>query len=405
MLNGIKSALQKRILVIWFTVLIVLALLPNSFIRETPLQFSITIILFVSYIFLFWIPKNNWKPYWIEFSAVLIGIVSLLKGILVGGEGYGLMIPLAVFIGHNIGGRRSLVYATLFGICTTMLLLFDQNLALVHISSFALTYIGCYVGSRGYRIQNEAYETNQRHYAELQKAHAELQEAHQQLQDAAIDTMQVAVLEERTRIARDIHDALGHSLTSLIVQLHAVKYMLQDGPAHAQEAVQNMLGVAKQSLEEIRSSVHTLASDNTWLGLMPLRALVSQVEKHTGLKMEIVSDDLDMPLTQEITITLYRILQEAITNTLRHSNATNMKVYVEEQDGAIHLSIQDNGSITRNSQIKPGFGLNGMQERIDALHGTLTYFIRETHGFQMNVTIPIKKHENNIFGKERIMDE
>jgi signal transduction histidine kinase len=404
LLNEMKAAIKERLMLILFIGLIVFALLPNSYMTETPLQFSITIIMSISYIFLFWIPNENWKPIQLETITVVIGTVSLVKSLVVGGEGYGMMLPLAIYIGHYIGGNRSILYASFFCICTSLLLMFDENLAFVHVVSFILTYIGCYLGSRGYRIQNEAYESNQLHLEELQKAHLELQEAHEQLQDAAIDTMQVAVLEERTRIARDIHDALGHSLTSLIVQLHALKYMLHEGPPQAQDAVQNMLGVAKQSLEEIRSSVHTLASDSTWLGLTPLRSLISQAEKHTGLKMELQADELDIPLSREIAISLYRVLQEAITNTLRHSDASHLKIIVKEQSGSIHLSIQDDGSITRKNKIKPGFGLMGMQERIDTLNGTLTYFIREPHGFQMNVSIPIENHENLKYGKERIMD-
>jgi len=394
LLKGIKEALHKRILIIWFTVLIVLALLPESFMRETPLQFSITIVLFISYIFLFWLPKKNWKSHWNELIAVAIGIFSLLKGLLVGGEAYGMMMPLAVFIGYYIGTKRSLLYVTFFALLATLLLIFDEKSGLQHIVPFILTYSGCYIGSRGYRIQNEAYEASQLHVQELQKAHVELQEAHGQLQEAAIDTMQIAVLEERTRIARDIHDALGHSLTSLIVQLHALKYMLHDGPPHAQEAVHNMLGVAKQSLEDIRSSVHTLASDSTWLGLNPLRALVSQVEKHTGLKVDITTNELDTPLPQQITISLYRILQEAITNTLRHSDAKHLQVNVKMLDHAIHLCVMDDGSISRDKEVRPGFGLTGIQERIETLNGTLSYFIREPHGFQLEVTIPTNNREN-----------
>lgn len=389
MLRMSIKAVQKRLLIIWFSVLIVLALLPNSFMRETPIQFFTTMVLFFCYIVLFWASKRNWKPFQIELVSILLGSLSLLKSLLLGGEGFGMMLPMAVFIGFHVEGRRALAYATFFGVCTTLSMYFENILPLVHIIPFILTYIGCYIGARGYRIQNEAYQMNQKHLEELQKAHAELQEAHDQLQEAALHTMQVAVLEERTRIARDIHDALGHSLTSLIVQLQAVRYMLQDGPPLAQEAVRNMLGVAKQSLEEIRSSVHTLAMDKTSLGLTPLRSLLSQAEKHTGVKMELISDDLDVTLSQEATITFYRILQEAVTNSLRHSDAKKIEVVLEHRGNNIFFTIRDDGSITNHSTIKPGFGLTGIQERLQKLNGRFRYFVREPHGFQIDVEIPL----------------
>lgn len=389
MLRMSLKAIQKRLLIIWFSVLIILSLLPNSFMRETPIQFYTTMVLFFFYIVLFWVSKKNWKPYQIELVTILLGSMSLIKSVFIGGEGFGMMLPLAVFIGFHIEGKRSLAYATFFGVCTTLSLYFEDILQLAHIVPFILTYIGCYIGARGYRIQDTAYKTNQLHLEELQQAHVELQEAHEQLQEAALHTMQVAVLEERTRIARDIHDALGHSLTSLIVQLHAVKYMLQDGPPQAQEAIRNMLGVAKQSLEEIRSSVHTLAVDKTSLGLTPLRAMLSQAEKHTGVKMELVTDKLDITLSQEITITIYRILQEAVTNTLRHSDAKHIEVVVENRGQHLWFSIRDDGSITPNKAVKPGFGLHGIQERLTKLNGRFRYFVRTPHGFQIDVEIPL----------------
>ncbi|MGG4495732.1 histidine kinase [Brevibacillus reuszeri] len=387
------KAIQKRLLIIWFSVLIVLALLPDAFMRESPLQFSITIVLCFLYIVVFWMSKRKWKPYQFELVTVFLGSLSIAKGIWSGGDGYGMIIPLAVFIGFHIDGRRSLAYATFFCAITTLLLYFDEKLKVTHIIPFLLTFIGCYIGARGYRIQNEAYKTNQTHLEELQKTHKELQEAHDQLQEATLHTLQVAVLEERTRIARDIHDALGHSLTSLIVQLHALKYMLQDGPEHAQEAVRNMLGVAKQSLEEIRSSVHTLAMDKTSMGLTPLRALLSQAEKHTSIKMELISSDQEVHLSQEMTITFYRILQEAVTNSLRHSNAKEIQVVIEKRNESLFLSVRDDGNIARGTTIKPGFGLNGISERIRQLNGSLAYFVREPHGFQLDVVIPLEQSE------------
>lgn len=383
------KAIQKRLLIIWFSVLIVLALLPNSFIHETPLQFFITMVLFFFYIVVFWASKKNWKPFQIELVTILLGSVSLIKSLVVGGEGFGMMLPLAVFIGFHIEGKRSLAYATFFGVCTTLSMYFEGILSIAHLVPFILTYIGCYIGGRGYRIQNTAYQMNQQHLEELQKAHTELREAHDQLQEAALHTMQVAVLEERTRIARDIHDALGHSLTSLIVQLHAVKYMLQDGPPQAQEAVRNMLSVAKQSLDDIRSSVHTLAMDKTSLGLAPLRALLSQAEKHTGVKMNLISNNLESTLSQEVTVTVYRILQEAITNTLRHSDAKTIDVHVETKPESISISIRDDGSITPDKAIQPGFGLNGIRERLQKWNGKFHYFVRDPHGFQIDVEIPL----------------
>lgn len=109
--------------------------------------------------------------------------------------------------------------------------------------------------------------------------------------------------------------------------------------------------------------------------------------------MELICSDLDVPLSQEMTITFYRILQEAITNSLRHSDAKEILVIIEQKKDILLLSIRDDGSITSDQKIKPGFGLTGISERIQLLNGTLAYRIREPHGFQLDFSFPIRQTE------------
>jgi signal transduction histidine kinase len=103
--------------------------------------------------------------------------------------------------------------------------------------SFALFSVVLYLNIRSRMQRNEMFELNKRHLAELQ-------EAYDQLQEASVKVMQYAVLEERTRIARDIHDAVGHSLTSLIVQMQALRYMIKKDPAQAEQSLE---GIGLQS--------------------------------------------------------------------------------------------------------------------------------------------------------------
>ncbi|MFP3416109.1 sensor histidine kinase, partial [Bacillus sp. SIMBA_074] len=85
------------------------------------------------YIVVFWMSKRKWKPYQFELVTVLLGSLSIAKGLWSGGDGYGMILPLAVFIGFHIDGRRSLAYATFFCATTTLLLYFDELLKITHV--------------------------------------------------------------------------------------------------------------------------------------------------------------------------------------------------------------------------------------------------------------------------------
>ncbi|MET3289046.1 UNVERIFIED_CONTAM: signal transduction histidine kinase [Brevibacillus sp. OAP136] len=387
MFETISAYMNRHVTPIWFFILMLLAWLPNAFASKNAMQLLTSFVLFAVYMGMFLIPQHRRNPALLRFAVYTVGVLTLIKGVFWGDEGFGLIIMLAIFIGLRILGKEAFWIAAFFGV-TTAVLLFLIHHKYLEIIPFLLTFAGIFSGARGYRIQTEAYRQNQIHLAELQEAHQELQETHAELQEASVNTMQVAVLEERTRIARDIHDELGHSLTSIIVQMRALQFMLKDGPMDAQEAVTNMLDVAKKGLENIRSSVHTLASDNTALGMSPIRAFLSLTQKNTGLTCQLISHDPELALTKEMTIVFYRVIQEAVTNALRHSEATHFHVGFDQNADYLFVTIRDNGKITPKDEWTPGFGLKGMVERIKKINGKVTYFAREPHGFQIDIAVP-----------------
>jgi signal transduction histidine kinase len=185
-------------------------------------------------------------------------------------------------------------------------------------------------------------------------------------------------------------------LTSLIVQLQALQYLTADGKPEVKEMVGNMLQVARSSLGEIRTSVHALADDKTVVGVTSLRAFVKQVEAHTHLACTFqAADELD--LSTETTVTLYRVLQEAVTNAVRHANATSLRVEMTEktEPSRIQMTIRDDGTLQPGTPILPGFGMNGMRERIQAAGGTLTFTPVEPHGLEVCCTVPLPPEQGS----------
>ncbi|QHT59057.1 sensor histidine kinase [Paenibacillus lycopersici] len=252
--------------------------------------------------------------------------------------------------------------------------------------SFAVISGFFYLNVRSRRQRDNAYEQNKRHLAELQEAYAHLQEA-------SVTSMRNAILDERTRIARDIHDAVGHSLTSLIVQMQAMRYMIGKDPAQAEQTLEGMLAVARQGLKDIRSSVHALADDRSVSGLKPLTALLDRMETTASIGYSFRAELQEEDATAADYTLLYSVLQEAVTNIIRHSGATNVEVRLYPNADRIVLRIRDNGGAKAETAdaaraVQEGFGLRMMRAKLEERGGTLTYGLARPHGFEMIAELP-----------------
>lgn len=250
------------------------------------------------------------------------------------------------------------------------------------------------------RMRRREQELKERHFEELQLVHQELSNAHEQLKQAhteleaaTVQSLQFAVLEERSRIARDLHDSIGHQLTSMIVQLQSLPYRLkQEKPEQMDQTFQELIAVSKNCLTEVRSVVHHMASDDAGLGLAGLRSLIKQGKTSGGLDIHFHTDHLThkkWPLT--VSEMLYRILQEAITNTVRHAQADTMTITLFNHQHELIMNIEDDGYLSSEKDISYGFGLSGMKARCDAAGGSFKTSIREPHGFCIHVQVPIKE--------------
>lgn len=175
---------------------------------------------------------------------------------------------------------------------------------------------------------------------------------------------------ERTRIARDLHDLLGHHLTALTINLQVAGHIAS---GEAKEKVGQCYALAKLLLSDVRDAVSELRS----MPLMPLKELLEiAVKDIPRLEIELKVDS-DLQIDDVNTAeALLRMVQEAITNTLKHTHAKRAKVCVETRDNCLVLSYTDNGAECK--QFTPGNGLNGMRERLEKLGGDLDIAVKPT---------------------------
>lgn len=213
--------------------------------------------------------------------------------------------------------------------------------------------------------------------SELQ-ARRELQHTHQQLLATQDLLMMASQQQERTRIARDLHDVLGHHLTALTINLQVAGHLTQ-GDAKAK--VDQCHQIAKLLLSDVREAVSALREQqrfSIYQALEKLLTVVPGVKAHWDCPLDL--ELADVKVAQQLLL----IVREALTNTLRHSQASEFYLSVRPVEQFVQLLIYDNGKVAPDW--KPGNGLTGMRERVASCAGTMQWQVKDNH-FHLQVTL------------------
>jgi signal transduction histidine kinase len=214
-----------------------------------------------------------------------------------------------------------------------------------------------------------------------------LAEANQLLRDHASQVEELATSKERNRLAREIHDSVGHYLTVVNVQIGAARTVLDQNRSRALEHLSKAQSLTQEGLAEVRHSVAALRASPTESRPLPeaLTALVDQW-RAAGLNANFRVSGTMRTLTPQTNLTLYRAGQEALTNVAKHANATTVNVRLNYGDDRIRLTIEDNG--VGASESEGGFGLLGIRERVQLLNGSVRVTTGAGKGFTLEVEVP-----------------
>lgn len=205
------------------------------------------------------------------------------------------------------------------------------------------------------------------------------------------------VQEERIRIARELHDIVGHSLSIINVQAGAAGHVIAEQPEVAQEALLEIRKTSHAALQELRATVGVLRSgidDPTELAPTPqlrdLDALVSSFQD-AGLAVEIFRPEEAPDLGAAQQLAVYRIVQEALTNVVRHAGGSSAEVSIVFPPGEVSVDVANDGDVIEPSTDGVGQGLVGMRERVVALGGTVDAQPRPGGGFQVRARFPVRR--------------
>ncbi|MBR3949351.1 MAG: sensor histidine kinase [Oscillospiraceae bacterium] len=264
----------------------------------------------------------------------------------------------------------------------------ESLMACLNILLFVLYMILLFTGQK---------EENER----IRKLNEQLNQANDQLRDYAVNMERMAQMRERNRLAREIHDTLGHTLTGIIMGADAGLALLDVAPEESRKRIQVVAQTARDGLTDVRRSIKALRPDaleRSSLG-QALEGLVENFRLTTAARIDYCQEAGELNLDADEEDVLYRVVQEGMTNAVRHGKADRIAIRVTREGDVVTVSIRDNG--TGCDKPVEGFGLRHMRERLQMLGGTLTYGNREQGaqdgytGFFIRVKLPVRNRKGD----------
>lgn len=223
---------------------------------------------------------------------------------------------------------------------------------------------------------------------EVERLLKDLAEANRQLRQYALQVEELAIARERNRLAREIHDGLGHYLTTIHMQIQAASVVMNVNPQRAREAMEKAQNLTQEALLDVRRSVaalHSLPEES-----LPLSESIVKVLKNAedaGIKTELSVLGNTRMLSPQAQLTLYRAVQESVNNTCKHARASMIKIVLDfSSPEKVQLRMSDDGIGTES--MDGGFGLLGLKERAHLLDGEFHVDSAPGKGFSMEIVVP-----------------
>lgn len=351
---------------------------------SNPLARVVTAILCAGFVFLYAtvFHRPNFARYaaW-YFAAQTALIAGLLALSLEGVEFFTfLFFLLAIHAGAVFPEQMAATWIALFFVISSLAYFALREAEIVIPLAFnASVFLLCGLFGNNLRQTELARRHNQQLVEELESAHRQLQT--------------LAVTEERNRLAREIHDGLGHYLTATTMQIQGAKALLDNTDAAttaptALAALGKAETLLQEALVDVRRSVAALRTTpgNGQPLAAAIKQLVEQSQATAGLEAHFEVQGAARALDSQAELTLYRAAQEGLTNVVKHAQATRVTIALCFEPGRVRLSIDDNGA--GQGAASNGFGLLGLRERVQLQGGTVTIDSQPGHGFRLEVEIP-----------------
>lgn len=225
-----------------------------------------------------------------------------------------------------------------------------------------------------------------------QQSNQKLKIANEKLKEYASTIEELAISQERNRLARDVHDTLGQTLSIIVTLLQVSILSCKKDGKETEKHLSKAIKITRDGLNEVRRSILGLVPEKLEKSMLfdALERLVNDFEC-VGMNIELSVNKLDHIIDTEYEEVIYRICQEALTNSLKHGKATEVNIIIKFSDSYIKLFIFDNGFGCIDKSMGKGCGLQGMKERIEKLNGNINFGSSGEKGFNIHVELPLNK--------------
>ncbi|WP_058300324.1 sensor histidine kinase [Gorillibacterium timonense] len=356
-----------------------------------PMEGLHDMLLPVGFFLSYFIPQLFFRPQLIRPLAYALSEIALTGGLFVyvsllyNGDNAFQFLYLPLTVGYMIG-RKGVWYAGPLVVLLIPLLslwlgsgeLFTQDIGIT------VNFLAYYLAFYGLGLALNLLASEERRTRELAAA---IREKNEVLEQYACQVEEMTLLEERSRMARELHDTVGHTFTSVIIGMDAVRCQIDSAPEEAKENLQELLTATRQGLDEIRRSIHQMAAREQEGLVDEVAKVAAEFERSTGTEMELAIIGEESVCPQIVRLAVLRCVQEGLTNAKRHGRAPKVRIRLEFQPNRLALAVTDNGS--GFVKLAPGFGLKAMQERLAALQGTVTLTSRPGEGATLLCEVPL----------------
>ncbi|MFC0213287.1 sensor histidine kinase [Paenibacillus chartarius] len=374
----------------WFLVGAIYAVFDQAVFGQVPVWAALTLMLLgIIGTLAFWRPgyvNLTWVP------LILLVTVGTLQTLIVwtSGRTVGIIFVPLILIGF-LAHRRTMWWTIpvfVFAVPLSSWFLFHAYKGAIYALEDLLNYvmffgIGFALG-RLYRTQvktGRLLEENQRQYSLIRQQNQVLEQYASRIEALTLQA-------ERNRMAQELHDTVGHTFTSVIMGMDAVSYLIEAAPDKAKEQLEKLRSVTRSGLEEVRRSIHQMApQEDDLIVSEQFSRLANEFAMQTGtvIRVEVKGKEYELP--QQARWTLFRCLQESLTNAKRHGHASVVTIILEFGAKYVELSIEDNG--IGSDTLESGFGLTAMRDRLEALTGTLHVRSKSGEGTCVRCRIPM----------------
>jgi signal transduction histidine kinase len=289
-------------------------------------------------------------------------------------------LAAAFLLGNLRDARRA--WLGLAVVTTTMLIVVEQIPGSQRSSLYVfitIRYVAAWIAGYALRERSQQAEA-----AEVRAARAERE------REAAA---RVAVAEERARIARELHDIVAHAMSVMVLQVGAVRHKLPDALAEDRDALRGVERAGRRALTEMRQLLAAMRTNGDEPELVPqpgldgLTSLLADVGR-AGLPVELHLEGQPYPLPRGVDLSAYRIVQEGLTNALKHAHASDADVVVRYRPDAVEIEVRDNGGgVVAGDGL--GHGLVGIRERVKIYGGEMTARTEPEGGFVLSTRLPV----------------